>query len=118
MEEFPVKFTLLMMEGNYPWSRGWNNQLVSYCPKTNSWEWPKTKGDRPCPRAAHKADISGDTVYLFGGRCENTRLDDLHCLHMKTMIWSGRSEPIIFYFLKHFPYNNQSQVGKISIFSE
>merc|ERR1712196_700102 len=23
MEEFPVKFTLLMMEGNYPWSRGW-----------------------------------------------------------------------------------------------
>ncbi|XP_071441235.1 kelch domain-containing protein 2-like [Hetaerina americana] len=85
---------------NHP-SRGWNNQLVSLdvrcCRELHSkgqekellWEWPKTSGATPCPRAAHAADLSGFRLYLFGGRFKSNRMNDLHCLDLKTMHWSG-----------------------------
>ncbi|KAK7069867.1 hypothetical protein SK128_016424 [Halocaridina rubra] len=71
------------------YSRGWNDQLVYYDIETNSWVWPETYGERPTPRAAHSADIVGDTVYIFGGRFKNTRMNDLHCLHLISNHWSG-----------------------------
>ncbi|KAK7789706.1 hypothetical protein R5R35_012308 [Gryllus longicercus] len=71
------------------WPRGWNNMLVCYNPVGNIWEWPKTKGPVPSPRAAHAADKVGDKVYIFGGRFLGTRTNDLHCLDMETMKWSG-----------------------------
>ncbi|XP_046383157.1 kelch domain-containing protein 2-like isoform X2 [Ischnura elegans] len=81
--------------------RGWNNQLVSIdvrnCREFLSkgrekellWEWPKTSGAMPSPRAAHAADICGSKLYLFGGRLKYNRMNDLHCLDMETMHWSG-----------------------------
>lgn len=69
--------------------RGWNNQLVVYNPVTNRWEWPRVRGPTPSPRAAHAADISGHKVFVFGGRIGNTRKNDLHCLDLDKMWWSG-----------------------------
>lgn len=71
------------------WPRGWNNQLVVYNPVSNSWEWPRMRGPTPAPRAAHAADISGHKVFVFGGRSGNMRHNDLHCLDMDKMQWSG-----------------------------
>lgn len=69
--------------------RGWNNQLLMYDPATNEWSWPETRGRPPSPRAAHAGDISGDNVYIYGGRHLSTRLNDLHWLNMKNMTWDG-----------------------------
>lgn len=69
--------------------RGWIDQLVYYDIELNKWVWPKTTGCPPCPRAAHAADVTGDRVYIFGGRHRNLRMNDLHCLDFKTMRWSG-----------------------------
>ncbi|KAG8225373.1 hypothetical protein J437_LFUL005388 [Ladona fulva] len=81
--------------------RGWNNQLVSldvrFCREylmrgeevELHWEWPHTTGTIPRPRAAHAADICGSKLYIFGGRLLFCRMNDLHCLDMETMHWSG-----------------------------
>lgn len=69
--------------------RGWTNQFFAYDPKTNSWERPACTGNLPSARAAHAAAVMQDKVYIFGGRHDNCRLNDLHCLDMKTMTWSG-----------------------------
>ncbi|XP_021936082.1 kelch domain-containing protein 2-like isoform X2 [Zootermopsis nevadensis] len=89
--EFGVPFQHVIDPSTEPsgWPRGWNNQLVVYNPVNNSWEWPKVQGPTPSPRAAHAADISGHKVYVFGGRIGNTRNNDLHCLDMDSMMWSG-----------------------------
>ncbi|GFG39046.1 hypothetical protein Cfor_01512, partial [Coptotermes formosanus] len=89
--EFGASFQHLLDSTTEPsgWPRGWNNQLVAYNPVSNGWEWPRTHGPTPAPRAAHAADISGHKVFLFGGRSGNTRHNDLHCLDMDKMQWSG-----------------------------
>lgn len=70
-------------------ARGWNNQLVAFDPRTESWEWPSCKGTPPCPRAAHTAAKMADKVYIFGGRNKTVRMNDLHCLDLQSMTWSG-----------------------------
>ncbi|KAJ9589657.1 hypothetical protein L9F63_017146 [Diploptera punctata] len=73
------------------WPRGWNNQLVIYNPATNEWEWPRIRGPAPAPRAAHAADITGSKAFIFGGRIGNNRINELHCLDLEKMCWSGNS---------------------------
>lgn len=89
--QYPVNYTHMLDASTQTsgWPRGWNNQLVCWCPIENEWLWPKTKGPTPTPRAAHAADKVGDKVYIFGGRFLSTRTNDLHCLDMETMRWSG-----------------------------
>lgn len=97
--------------------RGWNNQLVAYNSDSNEWEWPETRGQAPCPRAAlagcskkpatytcnfkftrlwtnnFKLYIgfrSGSRVYIFGGRLRDTRMNDLYFLDLQTMTWSEK----------------------------
>ncbi|XP_039293741.1 kelch domain-containing protein 1 isoform X2 [Nilaparvata lugens] len=72
-----------------PTGRGWNNQLFCYDPATKQWQWPRTYGPKPQPRAAHSAAIQGNCVYVFGGRLDDVRNDQLHRLNMDTMTWSG-----------------------------
>ncbi|XP_063596926.1 kelch domain-containing protein 2-like isoform X2 [Penaeus indicus] len=69
--------------------RGWIDQLVYYDIDTNQWVWPDTTGPKPTPRAAHSADVTGDKVYIFGGRYREVRMNDLHCLDLLTNAWSG-----------------------------
>ncbi|KAG7156477.1 Kelch domain-containing protein 2-like [Homarus americanus] len=68
---------------------GWTDQLVYYDIETNMWVWPETHGPKPSPRAAHTADVTGDKVYIFGGRFKDVRMNDLHCLDLNSMRWSG-----------------------------
>lgn len=70
--------------------RGWNNQLVMFDTRTKKWKWPSYKGTPPIPRAAHAAAKVGNKVYIFGGRNTSTRMNDLHCLDLHNMKWSGR----------------------------
>ncbi|XP_069166928.1 kelch domain-containing protein 2 isoform X1 [Procambarus clarkii] len=68
---------------------GWIDQLVYYDIENNKWVWPETQGPKPSPRAAHTADVTGDKVFIFGGRFKEARMNDLHCLDLTNMIWSG-----------------------------
>lgn len=68
---------------------GWIDQLVYYDIKKNEWIWPKTRGLKPSPRAAHAADVCGDRVYIFGGRFKSSRMNELHYLDLKDWTWSG-----------------------------
>jgi len=72
-----------------PWPTGWNNQLAVYNIQTDSWEWPRCRGSIPAPRAAHAAAISNNKVYIFGGRLRLIRNNELHCLDLDTLTWSG-----------------------------
>lgn len=70
--------------------RGWNNQLVAYNPDQNKWEWPETKGQTPSPRAALAGFQCQSRVYIFGGRLQENRLNDLYVLDMNSMSWSEK----------------------------
>ena len=69
------------------------NQLVCYNIADNCWEWPSFQGALPLPRFGHATIISGDTVYLFGGRYNEPHIfgskcfNDLHALDMVNMEW-------------------------------
>ncbi|XP_052768627.1 kelch domain-containing protein 2-like [Mya arenaria] len=76
-------------EGNGLSHRGWNNQLLVYDTITNTWTNPACKGTAPLPRAAHAAARSRGQVYIFGGRHRNRRMNDLHCLDLDSLTWSG-----------------------------
>ncbi|UYV72481.1 G2E3 [Cordylochernes scorpioides] len=48
------------------------------------------QGTAPLPRAAHAAAIlRGHLVFVFGGRHQLRRTNDLYCLDMETLKWSG-----------------------------
>ncbi|CAB3379204.1 Hypothetical predicted protein [Cloeon dipterum] len=83
-------FTYIQCTSNteYP-PRGWNNQFVCYDPEINCWTWPRTKGCTPSPKAAHAADIRNGKAYIFGGRLLQERVNELHCIDMDTLRWSG-----------------------------
>lgn len=71
------------------WPRfGWNNQLVEYDPKDDTWRWPSYKGKCPSARAAHSGALIGDTYYIFGGRDCQERLNDMYTFDMKTFEWN------------------------------
>ena len=74
--------------GYSSYTRGWSNQLVVYNSLTNRWEWPACTGQAPSPRAAHSVSVVGNTAYVFGGRHQDNRLNDLHCLDLVNMKWS------------------------------
>ena len=85
----------------------WTNALVVYNPRwhhTNSslgltlnmfalsrrncYQYPSTRGCPPSPRCGSAACVVGHRVFLFGGRCKQRRLNDLHCLDLATLAWS------------------------------
>ena len=68
--------------------RGWNNQLACYNPATNEWSYPEVRGEWPCPRAAHAAAKVGSSVFIFGGRHGEVRMNDFWKLDLKSMRWS------------------------------
>ena len=79
-----------------------NNQLVFYNCEENTWNWPITTGEVPCPRSRHAAfSVSGyyegtasdegkyrQVAFVFGGlHCDRDPLYDLHLLDLETMKW-------------------------------
>ncbi|XP_038072124.1 kelch domain-containing protein 2-like [Patiria miniata] len=77
------------------WSheRGWNNQLIVYSTTDNRWSYVKSERHRPCPRAAHAVAVIGNRGYVFGGRFEDVRMNDLHVLNLDSMEWVGSIQP-------------------------
>ncbi|XP_035223900.1 kelch domain-containing protein 2-like isoform X1 [Stegodyphus dumicola] len=69
--------------------RGWTNQFFEYDPQKNQWNRPVCTGNFPSARAAHAAAVMNGKVYIFGGRHDRFRLNDMHCLDMESMKWSG-----------------------------
>jgi len=68
-------------------SRGWNNQLLVFDVHSSTWSNPCCQGAVPSPRAAHAVTKLDDRVYLFGGRHNNHRLNDLYSLDITTLHW-------------------------------
>jgi len=73
--------------------RGWNNQLLCFDVDTKKWSTIPTSGPRPLPRAAMCCAILGDRAFIFGGRHEATRRDDMISLNMRTFEWSPELVP-------------------------
>lgn len=67
---------------------GWNNQLLEFDPSSSSWSLVQSSGSVPSPRAAHGAAKLDRRVFVFGGRHDATRLNDLYVLHMSDFVWS------------------------------
>lgn len=77
----------LMPDQRWP-KLGWNNQLVEFDPRDNTWRWPSYSGQCPSARAAHSGALVGTKYYLFGGRDSRERLNDLYTFDMLTHQWN------------------------------
>ncbi len=90
-ELYPRNFSFVPDNLNgYVYQRGWNNHLVIYDITKNRFEWPKMFGDIPPPRAAMSSVCcSNGKIFVFGGRLETKRLNDLYSADLKkdTVIW-------------------------------
>ena len=69
--------------------RGWNNQFLVYDFDLGYWQNPSTSGSVPCPRAAHAMSVVGHRAFLFGGRSEPRRLNDLYHLDLRSLQWTA-----------------------------
>lgn len=73
---------------------GWNNQLFALdmsrlvSDRIVTWSIPATSGTTPLPRAAHTMNVMGDKAYMFGGRTQLHRVNDVFQLDLETMTWS------------------------------
>jgi N-acetylneuraminic acid mutarotase len=67
------------------------NETIIYNLKTNVWTKVKLtdSAKRPCPRSGHSACVSGHTMYVFGGKSDNShKLNDLWAFDMQSHSWS------------------------------
>eukprot|EP00794_Sanderia_malayensis_P006083 gene6083-6786_t len=84
--------------------RGWNNILCvldfSKYEGPIEWKYPETVGEKPLPRAAHASTKIGHVGYIFGGRLEIERLNDMHSLDLDTFEW------------KRVTYNSAAPCGR------
>nr|XP_027201931.1 kelch domain-containing protein 2-like [Dermatophagoides pteronyssinus] len=88
-ENYQFQF-IFDQSSHWHYIRGWNNQLVYYDPDLNQWKWPKQSGQIPTARAACAASKIDHQhyVYLFGGRMNRERMNDMYRLDMRTMCWT------------------------------
>ncbi|XP_043553300.1 kelch domain-containing protein 2-like isoform X2 [Chiloscyllium plagiosum] len=68
--------------------RGWNNHVHFIDLETFTWYQPITKGKPPSPRAAHACATIGNRGYVFGGRYQDARTNDLYYLDLDTWEWN------------------------------
>lgn len=77
-------------EGNDAGRNVWNNQLLEFDVIQSKWALVPKSGDVPTQRAAPGAAYVPDlhSVFLFGGRDEVCRLNDLYRLDQFSMHWT------------------------------
>ncbi|KPM07121.1 kelch domain-containing protein [Sarcoptes scabiei] len=85
-EDFPFQF-IFDNSSHWHYVRGWNNQLVYYDREMNCWQWPNHHGDIPSARAACAAAKIGHLLYLFGGRVNQDRMNDMYVLNLRSYRW-------------------------------
>jgi len=67
------------------------NEVAKFNVKNFSWERVKLPegARRPCPRSGHSAVIVGQTMYIFGGKADNSlRLNDLWGFNLQSNTWT------------------------------
>ncbi|XP_005101714.1 kelch domain-containing protein 2 [Aplysia californica] len=69
--------------------RGWNDQIVYLDVEKKCWVRPQCQGPKPKSRAAHATIYVEGDVYLFGGRHQSERMNDLHRFNVESHRWSG-----------------------------
>ena len=71
-----------------------SNELNCYEPTLKKWENIESNGAIPSPRDAFATCLLGNTVYLYGGRCESSHgLNDMYKLHMPSLTWTRINFP-------------------------
>uniref|UniRef100_A0A914L7Q0 Uncharacterized protein n=1 Tax=Meloidogyne incognita TaxID=6306 RepID=A0A914L7Q0_MELIC len=74
----------------------WNNQLIYYDLIKECWAEKEQGGKRPSARAAaasvHAEEIN--QVFIFGGRHNQSRLNDLYCLDLGSFVWTQLDETV------------------------
>ncbi|KAK3093804.1 hypothetical protein FSP39_020423 [Pinctada imbricata] len=70
-------------DSSYP-TRGWNNQLLEYDISKKKWVRHLAPGQHM------QAAQVRNKVYIFGGRYQMERLNDLHFVEVDNLQWSGR----------------------------
>ena len=61
------------------------DEIISYNLKTNQWTKIKLADNakKPAPRSGHSACVSGNMMYIFGGKSDNaTKLNDLWAFNL------------------------------------
>lgn len=67
-------------------SKGPTSQILKYSFGDNKWEEVKVKGISPPSRAGHSSAISGQFMWIFGGKdVENNKLNDLWQFDFKSL---------------------------------
>ena len=65
-----------------------NNQLHCFDPSKQEWTNVKSYGALPSPRWIPASTQIGNTLYLYGGDCDDGTFDDLHEFNMATLTWT------------------------------
>lgn len=68
-----------------------SNETIIYNLKTNTWTKVKHADNAkwPCPRSGHSACVSGNLMYVFGGKSNNgLKLNDLWAFNLQSHSWS------------------------------
>ncbi|XP_065846565.1 kelch domain-containing protein 2-like [Oscarella lobularis] len=86
-----MKAEFKVMDDGY---NGWNNGLYLFNTETKEWTELEPTMATPCPRAAHAVAQLGAKAYVFGGRYEENRMNDLHCFDCETSQWLGRIDSV------------------------
>ena len=73
---------------------GWNNELIAYNIKMESWVFPPISGEAPSGRAAYGLAQFGRRVYFVCGRRMETRCSEVHLLDLREERWSGEIKPV------------------------
>lgn len=67
------------------------NETIFFNLKTYVWSMItlESSAKKPCPRSGHSACVSGNTMYVFGGKSDNaTKLNDLWAFNLNKYTWS------------------------------
>ena len=72
---------------------GWNNELVAYNTRADSWFYPPMKGAAPSGRAAYGLAQFGHRIFIVCGRRMERRCNEIHMLDMREREWSGEIQP-------------------------
>lgn len=82
------EFTFEEFAYGYSVGHGWNNHMYVLNTAKLKWTQPKYSGDIPCPRAAFATTQIGCKGFLFGGRYQDERKNDLYMLDLHSFKWT------------------------------
>ena len=83
-----ISLTLDDLNDYGDYHESYNNQLLQFDFVTKEWTNMKCLGEVPSPRKNHVTTITGNIVWLYGGKRQNNYFDDLYQLDMYALTWT------------------------------